>query len=338
MLPPPLTPFRLAEKRKWYEARGKFLGQLDTVDFAEGLRLAKLSTEDEAKWLCDVFPVAPSNIDDVIKVFLDTAAQSNIKASTKARCLAYASCLQDDENTSLRAANLGDSFAQAYVSDYYFAERGDDVNQFLYAERSALQYDPAGMTALATLFFEGIGCIKQPEKAEFYYKFAASLGSVSASYEYGQILLVKDTTNLEAYIFLGKAWKVSHVIFNQFRYAAEDVMLQVKAGLPKENLAPILFCIGEILCVKPLRNENPNAIRRNRRCVDRNACVMIAAEMYKEWCRKARLAVDTWSLIAKRLGVHKDIRILIGKMVWDMKSDADYVLSDGTLEKLRRLP
>ena len=52
----------------------------------------------------------------------------------------------------------------------------------------------------------------------------------------------------------------------------------------------------------------------------------IAIDMYDEWCEKAQLAVETWLVIGRRLKICKDIRRVIGKMVWDMRGDADYDL------------
>jgi hypothetical protein len=33
--------------------------------------------------------------------------------------------------------------------------------------------------------------------------------------------------------------------------------------------------------------------------------------------QRVRTAIDCWSLVARRIGVVKDIRVVIGKMVWD---------------------
>jgi hypothetical protein len=37
-----------------------------------------------------------------------------------------------------------------------------------------------------------------------------------------------------------------------------------------------------------------------------------------------RKAVNLWTLVGLRAGVVKDIRILIGKMIWDAKEEAKY--------------
>ena len=44
-------------------------------------------------------------------------------------------------------------------------------------------------------------------------------------------------------------------------------------------------------------------------------------DYYFNVLKKSRDAIDTWSIIAKRLGVVKDIRILIGKLLWKEKRE-----------------
>jgi len=47
----------------------------------------------------------------------------------------------------------------------------------------------------------------------------------------------------------------------------------------------------------------------------------ICINYYFETLKKTREAIDTWSIIAKRLGVVKDIRIVIGKLLWKEKTE-----------------
>ncbi len=49
-----------------------------------------------------------------------------------------------------------------------------------------------------------------------------------------------------------------------------------------------------------------------------------AVSFYDSQLKSARLAVDTWTLVATRLHVIKDMRILIGKMIWKARFEANY--------------
>ena len=49
-----------------------------------------------------------------------------------------------------------------------------------------------------------------------------------------------------------------------------------------------------------------------------------AVSFYRDQLSKYQEAVHAWSLCAKRLNLYKDLRILIGKMVWESRYDAVY--------------
>lgn len=49
-----------------------------------------------------------------------------------------------------------------------------------------------------------------------------------------------------------------------------------------------------------------------------------AVRFFRKQCQAAREAIDAWTLVGIRLKVMKDIRVLIGRMVWKVRWDADY--------------
>jgi hypothetical protein len=51
-----------------------------------------------------------------------------------------------------------------------------------------------------------------------------------------------------------------------------------------------------------------------------------ATVFYLKQLLAAKKAVNTWSMIARRNGVVKDIRCLIGKMIWSKRNEAEYKL------------
>ena len=53
-----------------------------------------------------------------------------------------------------------------------------------------------------------------------------------------------------------------------------------------------------------------------------------AVSFYSSQIKSARLAVDTWTLVATRLHVIKDMRIYIGKMIWEARFEANYVIEN----------
>lgn len=41
-------------------------------------------------------------------------------------------------------------------------------------------------------------------------------------------------------------------------------------------------------------------------------------------CSAARRAIESWTLVAIRFNIVKDVRVLIGKMIWKAKEEANY--------------
>ncbi len=49
-----------------------------------------------------------------------------------------------------------------------------------------------------------------------------------------------------------------------------------------------------------------------------------AVSFYSSQIKSARLAVDTWTLVAARLHLIKDMRIYISKLIWERRFEANY--------------
>ena len=53
-----------------------------------------------------------------------------------------------------------------------------------------------------------------------------------------------------------------------------------------------------------------------------------AVSFYDSQIKSARLAVDTWTLVSTRLHIIKDMRIYIGKMIWEGRFEANYMIDE----------
>jgi hypothetical protein len=45
--------------------------------------------------------------------------------------------------------------------------------------------------------------------------------------------------------------------------------------------------------------------------------LMRAVGLHDEWCDNAKQAIESWGLIGRRLGVMRDVRMMIARMVWE---------------------
>ena len=91
-----------------------------------------------------------------------------------------------------------------------------------------------------------------------------------------------------------------------------------------DSVGPIMFQIGESLvyddhhkfCYFGWRDYN----------VEICEAVELAKKFHDMCCNKTRIAVDTWNLCAKFIGIMRDIRRVIGEMVWQTRKEGLYSL------------
>lgn len=84
----------------------------------------------------------------------------------------------------------------------------------------------------------------------------------------------------------------------------------------------IMYIAGKIL-----KKEQPFLYYLNGKPKDSEERINVEylINLYLTQNLKVRKSVDTWSIIATRLRIVKDVRIYIGKMIWEMRGDMDTV-------------
>jgi hypothetical protein len=48
---------------------------------------------------------------------------------------------------------------------------------------------------------------------------------------------------------------------------------------------------------------------------------MDAVQFHEAVCRAARRAVDAWSIVGRRVRIVKDLRLMIGKLIWSARDE-----------------
>ena len=160
---------------------------------------------------------------------------------------------------------------------------------------------------------DGEGCADQ-EKATGLCREAAELGHLWAQYEIGKRGFSENDP--ERYIWWGKAGAQGnqHAIDWLMQSAVSQLELFDNGG----GSVRILFEIGAACkrCVGP----QSEMLDRGVSIEEFNAVSRVVV-LYDKWCLDARRAIWCWIWAAtKELGVAKDIRVLIGKMVWEEKA------------------
>ncbi len=303
----------LAVDLQWYEIRDTLLGQNgEKQNVQRAYQLACACSHPEARWLAHVFDgkdVQTEN--EAADVFLALGEND-------ARSLCFAALIVYDDEFDARlrrSAELGYAFAQCTLSLFV----GPD-EAFYWAERAALQGERDGFHALSDYFRVGHGCELNWEKAKENLFRAARLGNFNAMLEAAKTLPMSDP---EYWKFLGRAAAKGEA--HRFVDHFSDVVVTFKT---RPSLAPAVFAIGQAL------HGHVNAEKReifgaSRSFDSRIASANAALDFFFAQCRAARLAVDTWTLIAFRAGnsfLNKDIRKLVGRLIWQGREEANYEL------------
>jgi TPR repeat protein len=321
----------LAKLRQWYWARDVFLDvRGPQPNYAKGLALARKCDHDDARWLCGLFPEgSPTKGYEVIAKFKQISDEN----PQDIRALAYygfvitggfhESGLARPIEILAAAAVSGNPLAQAWYSRF-----GKDPSEKLaYAEKSAKQGEPYGFFQLADCVAqrkEDFGDEVETRSAVEIYRQGADLGNPKCMECYGIQCFGDDEP--EGYFWTGMASLRGGHGLNYFygwmvRFFESGV--QYWDGVSDGTRNQIVYIISYI--INEYQRMDPNdATSAQHECFGNIEKAYEVAWFYPAICQRARSAVDTWTVIGRRLGVSRDIRRLIGQLVWDLKRDADY--------------
>ena len=302
----------LVELFKWLDICDTFLGQnLKQQDITAALALARDCKHPDAEWLTSIFEGKDvSTKEDAKKVFLC--------CENDARALCFAWWLTEEEdpenglNLLHRASELGNALACSRLYDFVDTENLEEY--FRLARFVASQRERNGFCMLGRCFRDGIGCDKDLNLAKENYLIAAELGHVWAADCYGRLLGESDPVR---WIWLGRA--ASRGLSDCFLAYFSKEVEQFFSG---SGNAFVVFTIGRVLksCICSEKLEIFNSRRWNFDSLIGPANQ--AVSFYDSQTKAARLAVDTWTLVATRLHLIKDLRIYIGKMIWGSRFEA----------------
>jgi hypothetical protein len=88
--------------------------------------------------------------------------------------------------------------------------------------------------------------------------------------------------------------------------------------------ASIVFAIGKILKGHVQSSERAIFGRTSPKYDLRIGPANQAIELYDFQVKSCRKAVDAWSVVGMRNRIVKDIRVMIAKMIWNAREEAEY--------------
>ena len=302
----------LVELFKWLDVRDTLLGQIKRKqDITAALTLALDCKHPDAVWLTSIFAGKDvSTEENARKVFLSL--------ENDARALCFAWYLTDVRRKDFlllrRACKMGNAFACSTLCWQVWSE--NDEEAFRLAQVASSQHERDGFYWLGCCFRDGkIGCERDFNLAKENYLIAAELGHGSAADACVRFL---DKSDPARWIGLGRA--ASRGLPFPF---LDSFSKQVDKFFSGSGNASVVFVIGRAL--------KGNIVMEKKKIFGSyyNFDSLIgpanqAVSFYDSQIKSARLAVDTWTLVSTRLHLIKDMRIYIGKMIWDARFEANY--------------
>ena len=295
----------------WYKIRDLFFGRnVVDQDITRALQLSAACQHPDAVYLTKIFDEKDVRTKEEAKeVFL-------AQAGNDARALCFSEVVMSDfygawdMQRVRRSAELGFAFAQARM-----AEETDREEMFRHALVSAAQCERDGLYLLGYCFQMGIGCEQNIDKAKENFLVAAELGDILGMTQLGCLL---DETDSQQWMWWGRAAQkgAAGIFFSSFPAA-------VRAFKSDSSSAVCVFEIGRALNGR-VEVDSRKIFGKSLGFDDRIGLANEAIAFYKSQLASYRRAVDIWTLVGIRFGVVKDIRIFIGKIIWEWRDLAEY--------------
>jgi hypothetical protein len=266
---------------------------LDQRDHGMMLHVARECRHPDALCLCALFPVGAT-------VTMERVRDVMREQGEDPRAMFFASCLGDRQTLDLlrRSAELGYAPAQAVLS-----QRTSGEEAFLWAQRAAAQGDRHGICELGHCFALGWGCAEDSVRAVQLYREAAELAQIS----YGKMAFGE--LHWQRFLWLGRA-AAKGEDQNSYCVAVRNLLGRLEKG----QLCQILHTVAPVI-----KNHFDAAQRTafgDRISEERLKLLQKVIVLHEVMLFRAKLAIDCWSVVGRRCGVVKDIRVVISKMAW----------------------
>jgi TPR repeat protein len=295
---------------EWWKIRDLLFGEnFVSRDVCSALRLASSCRHPDAQWL--VSTTAGKDVADVSslqRLFSPSPSHDDARSLFFAWKLFAVPEFSEQSPKELafleRSASLGYARAKCDLAEVR--------HDFAMAEDAALSGERNAWWLLALFYQEGKNCEKSFEKAKNASLRAAQFGLVDGMLRYARLL--GDSDYPEVWKWRGKA--AAHGQCAWFLSKFEDKLNRTKNDA-------LIYAIGCALDGH-IDVEAKLIFKKTFLLNGKYQAGLNAVQFYRKQNAACRKAIDLWSMIARRRGVVKDIRILIGKLIWGDREEAKY--------------
>jgi TPR repeat protein len=285
-----------AELIKWWDA----IDMLSSSGGVEkGLNAARECKHPDAQWLASLFPPG-------VEVSQRGMAEVLLEQGEDPRALYLAREL-------IGGATTEDGLARAAKMDYAPAQaamalKTEDEASFAWAQKSASAGDRRGLFRLGQCWYNGRGCAKDTAKAMLLYREAAERGNVGAMFSYAQAAFGE--LDWERFYWLGRVAQrgLCGVVYCR---AIRGLLQSFELGENGRILHTVALTVRASFDVQQ-RSAFGTILREAE-----HADLLRIVALHDAMLERARRAIACWEVVARRCGLVKDIRVLIGKTLWE---------------------
>jgi hypothetical protein len=291
----------LAEQIKWWDALDELMGTVREPDVRKALALARGCRHPDAQWLTSLFPSGETVTRDGVAEVMRAHTED-----PRAMCVVWRLSLEVLPGLLQRAAEMGYAAAQALLSQNTLG-----AASFQWAQRAASHGFRSGTYFLARCWEAGRGCERNMSKAMQLYRTAAELGEAHAQIDHGQMAF--GFRDWERYHWWGCALARGMPWSELY-----EAVLQLLPSFEKGELGRVLHTVAPVVRqeIEAMQRDEP----RNRlNHTERKNVVKFqrVVDLADAMATRARRAIDCWSVVGRRRGVVKDMRVMIAKMAWE---------------------
>jgi hypothetical protein len=203
-----------------------------------------------------------------------------------------------------------------YIHGWY--SNPPDVGQAsILASQAELQQEPLGYFVLGKCLYEGAGWLVDKKKSFEYFQRAAELGYVDALQCCAMFYRFDDP---EFFFWMGKFCALASGYSKEkgVEVFLAEAVKRVRECVRNPELCAVVFQIGASL-KGHVQNQR---VFGDYQSETRHSAASRAVGMHEIWCKRAREAVDAWTLVAFRFNVCKDIRLVIARLIWETRKEA----------------
>ncbi len=311
----------LVELFKWLDVRDTLLGaNFKKQDIIAALALARDCKHPDAEWLISIFEGKEVSTKE-------QALEGFLLYQDDARALCFVWHLTDDRRKNFpllrRSSEMGNAFACSTLCAQFGEE--DEEEAFRLAQLAVARCERDGFLEFGRFLSAGFGCEENLDTAKENLLIAAELGHGDAAHCYGRLLGESDPAH---WIWWGRA--ALRFIPGSFLDAFST---QVELFFSGSGNATIVCLIGRALKGN-IDMEKKRIFGWSFNFDSYIGPANQAVSFYDSQIKSARLAVDTWTFVSTRLHLIKDLRIFIGKMIWEARFEANFKIENDTASRV----